>query len=89
MSHRRRGGPPPRAGPPCGPRRELASQTKALAANQGLYNGFLVAGLLLVVLAAVLFDLLLRLAGQLPRLLCIGAQMNDALRDWLRSQSAV
>jgi uncharacterized membrane protein len=27
--------------------RELASQTKVLAANQGLYNGFLVAGLLL------------------------------------------
>lgn len=30
-----------------GTSRELASQTKVLAANQGLYNGFLVAGLLL------------------------------------------
>jgi putative membrane protein len=30
-----------------GTTRELASQTKVLAANQGLYNGFLVAGLVL------------------------------------------
>ena len=37
----------PRGRAAFGTSRELASQTKVLAANQGLYNGFLVVGLLL------------------------------------------
>ena len=37
----------PRGRAAFGTSRELASQTTVLAANQGLYNGFLVAGLLL------------------------------------------
>lgn len=36
----------PRAMKAFGTTQELAQQTKALAANQGLYNGFLAAGLL-------------------------------------------
>lgn len=37
----------PRGRAAFGTTRELAAQTKVLAANQGLYNGFLVVGLLL------------------------------------------
>lgn len=37
----------PRGRAAFGTTRELAAQTKVLAANQGLYNGFLVAGLVL------------------------------------------
>jgi len=37
----------PRGRAAFGTSRELAAQTTAMAANQGLYNGFLVAGLLL------------------------------------------
>ena len=37
----------PRGRAAFGTSRELAAQTKVLAANQGLYNGFLVAGLAL------------------------------------------
>ena len=37
----------PRGRAAFGTSRELATQTKVLAANQGLYNGFLVAGLVL------------------------------------------
>jgi putative membrane protein len=37
----------PRGRAAFGTSRELAGQTKVLAANQGLYNGFLVVGLLL------------------------------------------
>ena len=37
----------PRGRAAFGTSRELAAQTKVLAANQGLYNGFLVAGLVL------------------------------------------
>ena len=37
----------PRGRAAFGTSRELAGQTKVLAANQGLYNGFLVAGLVL------------------------------------------
>ena len=40
----------PRGRAAFGTSRELAAQTKVLAANQGLYNGFLVAGLLLALL---------------------------------------
>ena len=35
----------PRGRAPFGTTREFAAESKALAANQGLYNGFLVAGL--------------------------------------------
>ncbi len=40
----------PRGRAAFGTTRQLAAQTKALAANQGLYNGFLVAGLVLALL---------------------------------------
>jgi putative membrane protein len=40
----------PRGRAAFGTSRELAAQTKVLAANQGLYNGFLVAGLVLALL---------------------------------------
>jgi len=40
----------PRGRAAFGTTRQLAAQTKVLAANQGLYNGFLVAGLVLALL---------------------------------------
>jgi putative membrane protein len=40
----------PRGRAAFGTSRELAGQTRVLAANQGLYNGFLVAGLVLALL---------------------------------------
>ena len=45
--------------------RELAEQTRALAANQGLYNGFLAAGLVWGLLAGPV-------AGYAPRLFFTG-----------------
>ncbi|MEU7897563.1 DUF1304 domain-containing protein [Nonomuraea sp. NPDC049152] len=42
----------PRARKAFGMTREFAEQTKALAANQGLYNGFLAAGLIWSLVAA-------------------------------------